>query len=268
MSDAWSAIREAMATARHVRRGEASADELMAIVDGLRGRADLPPAGATLIDLVARAGAGPTAIAQLGQTLDGRIATVTGHSHYVNGPAALDHLHRLRALVDAVVVGAGTAADDNPSLTTRRVDGPNPVRVVIDPSGRVPADRELFTDGLAPTLICGPLRPGAETLDLSADDTSPRAILQALAARGLEVVLVEGGAMTVSRFLGDGCIDRLHLLVAPTLLGSGRPGIVLPEVPTMAGALRFDARRYPLGDDTLFDLTPRGPVPTGLTPSA
>ena len=268
MSDAWSAIREAMATARYVRRGEVSADDLAAIVDGLRGRADLPPAGPALLDLVARAGAGPTAIAQLGQTLDGRIATATGHSHYVNGPEALDHLHRLRALVDAVVVGAGTAADDDPSLTTRRVDGPNPVRVVIDPSGRVPAGRRLFTDGLAPTLVCGSPRPDAEILNLPADGTSPQAILQALAARGLEVVLVEGGAATVSRFLGDGCLDRLHLLVAPTLLGSGRPGIVLPEVATMAGALRFDARRYPLGDDTLFDLTARGSAPAGPTPSA
>ncbi len=262
MSDAWSAIRDAMATARRVRRGEVSADDLAGIVDGLRGRADLPPAGPALLDLVARAGAGPVAIAQLGQTLDGRIATVTGHSHYVNGTQALDHLHRLRALVDAVVVGAGTAADDDPSLTTRRVDGPNPVRVVIDPSGRVPAGRKLFADGLAPTLVCGPSRPGAETLDLPGAGAPPRAILQALAVRGLEVVLVEGGAATVSRFLGDGCLDRVHLLVAPTLLGSGRPGIVLPEVATMAGALRFDARRYPLGDDTLFDLTAAGTTPS------
>ncbi|GHD51480.1 hypothetical protein GCM10017083_25980 [Thalassobaculum fulvum] len=255
MSDAWPAVRDAMATARRVRRGDVSADDLAALLAGLRGRADLPPAGPALLDLVARAGAGPTAVAQLGQTLDGRIATVTGHSRYVNGPEALDHLHRLRALADAVVIGAGTAVDDDPSLTTRRVDGPNPVRVLIDPSGRVPAGRKLLTDGLAPTLVCGPARDGTETLDLPAGGASPRAILLALAARGLEVVLVEGGAATVSRFLGDGCIDRLHLLVAPTLLGSGRPGIVLPEVATMAGALRFDARRYPLGDDTLFDLT-------------
>jgi len=268
VSDAWPAIREAMATARRVRRGEASADDLAAIVDGLRGRADLPPAGPALLDLVARAGTGPLAIAQLGQTLDGRIATVTGHSHYVNGPEALVHLHRLRALVDAVVVGAGTAADDDPSLTTRRVVGPNPARVLIDPSGRVPAGRKLFTDGLAPTLVCGPPRPGAEPLQLPAEGASPRAILAALATRGLDVVLVEGGAATVSRFLGDGCLDRLHLLVAPTLLGSGRPGIVLPEVATMAGALRFDARRYQLGDDTLFDLTATEPTPAGPKTSA
>lgn len=256
MSDAWRDIRSAMMLARAVRRGEAPPADLSAATGALRDRDDLPPGGGALLDLVARASAGPVAIGQLGQTLDGRIATASGHSHYVNGPAALDHLHRLRALADAVVVGAGTAAEDDPSLTTRRVDGPSPVRVLIDPSGRVPAGCTLFNDGLAPTLVVGPPRQGAETLELPAGDPAPAAIRSALDARGLQVVLVEGGARTLSGFLAAGCLDRLHLLVAPTLLGSGRPGIVLPEVATMAGARRYDVRRYALGDDTLFDLTP------------
>ena len=258
MSDAWTAIRDAMAAARAARRGGVGMSEIADVLVRLRARDDLPLAGVALLDLVGRAAAGPLAVAQLGQTLDGRIATVTGHSHYVNGPEALDHLHRLRALVDAVVVGAGTAVEDDPSLTTRRVVGPNPVRVLLDPSGRVPGERKLFRDGLAPTLVWGPARAGAESLASGAGENSPRSVLVALAARGLDVVLVEGGARTVSRFLEAGCIDRLHLLVAPTLLGSGRPGIVLPEVATMAGARRFEARRHPLGDDTLFDLTPAG----------
>lgn len=252
MIDAWAAIREAMAA---VRRGEATAETPAALLAGLRSGAALPPGGAALLDLVALAAAGGVTIGQLGQTLDGRIATASGHSHYVNGPDALDHLHRLRALCDAVVVGAGTAVADDPSLTTRRVDGPSPVRVLIDPNGRVPDDRRMFTDGLAPTLVVGPARRGAEVLT---DDPAPAAVRAALTARGLEVVLVEGGARTLSRFLGERCLDRLHLLVAPTLLGSGRPGVVLPEVATMDGARRFSARSYPLGEDTLFDLTPVG----------
>jgi len=256
VTDAWTAIRAAMTTAGAVRRGTAPVAALSDALAGLHGRGDLPPAGPALLDLVERAAAGPLVVAQLGQTLDGRIATVTGHSHYVNGPEALDHLHRLRGLADAVVIGAGTAVDDNPSLTTRRVPGPNPVRVLLDPSGRVPADRRIFRDGMAPTLVSGPARPGADGLALPVGDSSPRSILAALAVRGLDVVLVEGGAQTVSRFVEAGCADRLHLLVAPTVLGSGRPGIVLPEVATMDGALRFAVRRYPLGDDTLFDLTP------------
>lgn len=213
-----------------------------------------PPAAGALRALAEAAAQGPLTIGQLGQTLDGRIATVTGHSHYVNGPEALDHLHRLRALADAVLVGAGTAIADDPALTVRRVAGDNPVRVILDPRGRVPRDRRVFTDDAAQTLVAGgPDLPIAPTPD---GDLAPRAVLDALAARGLPVVLVEGGADTLSRFLAAGCLDRLHLMVAPTLLGSGRPGIALPEVVAMDQARRFEARTYPLGADTLFDLVP------------
>src|SRR5262249_11301583 len=85
-------------------------------------------------------------IGQFGQSIDARIATASGHSHYINGPAGLAHLHRLRALVDAVVVGVGTALADDPQLTVRRVAGPNPARIVIDPSGRMPASARLLND--------------------------------------------------------------------------------------------------------------------------
>src|SRR5262249_27646232 len=78
-------------------------------------------------------------VAQIGQSLDGRIATVSGHSKYINGATGLAHLHRLRSLVDAVVVGIGTALADDPQLTVRLVQGPNPARVVIDPKRRLPA---------------------------------------------------------------------------------------------------------------------------------
>jgi riboflavin-specific deaminase-like protein len=193
----------------------------------------------------------PVAIGQIGQTLDGRIATVSGHSHYVNGAGALDHLHRLRAFVDAVVIGAATLAMDDPSLTTRRVSGPNPVRVVLDPSGRALSDRKLFTDGLAPTLVAGPYAPGnAERLDCGA---SPSHVLAALRERGLRSVLIEGGPRTLSAFLQAGTLDRLHVLLAPKILGSGKPGILLPEVATMSGAITPQVTTYPLGDDVLFD---------------
>ena len=81
-------------------------------------------------------------VGQIGQSLDGRIATESGHSKYINGPAGLVHLHRLRALMDAVVVGVGTAIADDPQLTVRRVAGPQPARVVIDPKGRLGAERQ------------------------------------------------------------------------------------------------------------------------------
>ena len=90
-------------------------------------------------------------VGQFGQSIDARIATASGHSHYINGADGLAHLHRLRALVDAVVVGVGTALADDPQLTVRRVAGPNPARVVIDPNGRLPPTARLLADdGVAP----------------------------------------------------------------------------------------------------------------------
>jgi riboflavin-specific deaminase-like protein len=207
-------------------------------------------------------------VAQLGQTLDGRIATESGHSHYVTGEENRDHLHRLRALVDAVVVGAGTVAADDPQLTVRRVEGPNPVRVVLDPRRRLPAERQVFQDGAAHTLLmCGEESSVAATHGLaevigvpSADGRlEPAEILRTLCARGLRRVLVEGGGVTISRFLAAGLLDRLHIGVAPVILGSGRPGITLPPVDTMAQAPWPKVRAYPMGGDTLFDCDLRMP---------
>ena len=106
---------------------------------------------------IARADAGrPFAVAQLGQPLDGRIATLSGESRYINCAEGLDHLHRLRAQVDAIVVGAGTIAADDPQLTVRRASGCNPARVVIDPSARLaPTGRWLESNGAARIIVSG-----------------------------------------------------------------------------------------------------------------
>src|SRR6476660_1794662 len=200
-------------------------------------------------------------VGQCGQSIDARIATPTGHSHYINGPAGLAHLHRLRALVDAVVVGVGTAIADDPQLTVRRVVGPQPARVVIDPNGRLAAGARVFTADGAPRLLVtaqGARRavpPGVNVIALPAADgrLAPAAILAALAARGLRRILIEGGADTVSRFLTAGCLDRLHVIVAPIILGAGRPGIALPPVERADQAMRVPMHMHRIDDEILFD---------------
>lgn len=201
----------------------------------------------------------PFVVAQLGQSLDGRIATLSGESQFLNSAAALDHLHRLRAHVDAVVVGARTVVTDDPQLTVRRVRGRNPARVVIDPTGRLPAaGRWLARDGTARLVVSASAHGVADAqmirLALADGMIAPATIVAALFQRGFRRLLIEGGARTVSAFLDAGCVDRLHLLVAPMIIGSGKSGFDLLPVPRLEQALRPQTRLYVFDDgDVLFD---------------
>jgi len=208
------------------------------------------------------------AIAQLGQSLDGRIATASGDSFYINGQRMRTHLHRLRALVDAVVVGAGTAAADQPSLTVRHCPGVSPVPVIIDPSARVAPEGPLFDPEHTPRLIiatairrCARDWPAhVECLRLSPEPgasgqgLATPTLLDALAERGLGRVLIEGGGVTVSRFIDDHSLDRLHLLIAPLLIGSGPSGLNLRPIKRLREAGRVAMRSYPLGDELVVDV--------------
>jgi len=208
----------------------------------------------------------PTAtltLAHLGQSLDGFIATTRGESCYITGPANIRHLHCLRALADAVLVGTETVAADDPRLTTRLVPGDNPVRVILDPRRRLPLERRVFQDGAAPTLLVCAAAPGAprnwgqaEVVTVAAT-AEGRLRLDALVAelhrRGLRHLFVEGGGLTVSRFLAAGLVDRLHLAVAPLVIGEGRRGLSLPASPALGECLRPGCRVFRMGADILFD---------------
>ena len=200
-------------------------------------------------------------VGQIGQSLDGRAATSTGHSHYINGSDGLDHLHRLRAIVDAVVVGVGTALADDPLLTVRRVAGPHPARVIIDPNGRLPSTaRALREDGVRRLIITTAAASsnspaGIERIALSAVRglVEPSAILERLAERGFRRILIEGGPATVARFLEARCLDRLHVVVAPIILGGGRSSLDLAPITHCDEALRPHTTTHVLGNEVLFD---------------
>ena len=218
----------------------------------------------------------PITVGHLGQSLDGFIATHSGDAITVTGPENILHLHRLRALCDAVIVGAGTVFADNPRLTTRLVAGSNPVRVILDPACRLPETHHVFSDHEALTLrVCAAgstaaaqaRARGEQTLEVAVHEGALdlKDLLRQLRALGCSRIFVEGGGVTVSSFLSAGLLDRLHIAIAPLLIGEGRPAIRLPPQSRLKDCLRLQHRVYRAGSDILFDCDLRA-VGSGSAP--
>ena len=208
--------------------------------------------------------AAPITLGHMGQSLDGFIATHSGDSRYVTGDENMRHMHRLRALCDAVIVGAGTVAADDPQLTTRHVTGPNPLRVVIDPMARLSSQFHVFQDGEAPTLyiyttryVSGrvPAHGHAELLGVGEGPNGPdlAEVVAHLRRRGCARIFVEGGGVTVSAFLASGLLDRVQVTVAPMFIGGGRPAFRLPAANLLRDCARPGYRVFRMGGDMLFD---------------
>jgi diaminohydroxyphosphoribosylaminopyrimidine deaminase / 5-amino-6-(5-phosphoribosylamino)uracil reductase len=237
---------------------------------GIGWRSCLTPdnASCALLDLYlpicSATAARPIAVGHLGQSLDGFIAMPTGESQFVTGHQNILHLHRMRALSDIVIVGAGTVAADDPQLTTRLVSGPNPLRVVFDPSRRLGSEYRIFNDDAAPTVYActrtlvaaGETHiGGAAILGLDAGPAGVQVLelLNALRQRGGRRIFVEGGGVTVSAFLEANLLDRLHMAIAPLIIGDGRPAIRLPPRAALRDCHRPRYRVFRMGGDVLFD---------------
>jgi riboflavin-specific deaminase-like protein len=201
-------------------------------------------------------------LGRVAQSLDGYIATRDGESVWISGPDDLRHTHRLRALSDAVVVGARTIRADNPLLTTRLVEGPSPVRVVLDPDRRLDNSYRVFLEGPETLLLCAPDAADADCVGAARVLPVARgpagldidAILTLLRARGLRRIFVEGGGVTVSRFLAAGALDRLHVTVAPLVMGGGVPAFPLPPIGRLEEGRRFAWTAHRIGADILLDI--------------
>jgi riboflavin-specific deaminase-like protein len=204
-------------------------------------------------------------IAHLAQSLDGRIALASGKSQFITGKENLVHAHRLRALCDAVLVGRRTVHEDDPQLTTRLCPGPSPVRVVVDPDRKLGEGHRVFQAGPSPTLLfcradaarTGPRHGEAEVVGVepASGELPVAAILEELRRRGLRRVFIEGGGLTVSRFVDARALTRLHVTIAPTVFGSGRPSLTLPEIHELSQARALTWRHFAMGRDVLFDCT-------------
>lgn len=219
----------------------------------------------------------PVVTLKLASTLDGRIATATGESRWITGEGARRAVHALRARHDAVMVGSGTAIADDPELNCR-IPGMDPVpmlRVVADARLRLPPTSRLVTGarthptwvltgaGHPPASLTPYIAAGVEVVTIrrtSEGGLQPRAMLQALASRGVTRVLVEGGAQLAASLLGAGLVDRLVWFHAPATMGEeGLASLGALGVGPLAAMPRFrllDSRR--VGGDIMSEFGPAG----------
>ena len=199
-------------------------------------------------------------------TLDGRSAAADGTSRWITGEVARADVHRLRAECDAVVVGVGTVLADDPLLDVRPDEGRQPLRVIVDSTGRTPLTARALA-GPAPAVVA--IRAAAaddpgypRTLELPTGKDGHvdlPALLQQLAVRHDVVsVLLEGGPTLAGAFVAAGLVDRVVGYVAPALLGEGPPALAAAGVGTISAAhrLRLDEVTR-LGDDVRLTLRPR-----------
>ncbi|HSQ79371.1 MAG TPA: RibD family protein [Candidatus Bathyarchaeia archaeon] len=192
-------------------------------------------------------------VSHFAQSLDGRIATLDGDSRNIGSPSNLVHAHRMRALCDAVLIGSRTLRRDKPRLSVRYVEGRQPARVVLASSAT--GIKELSQTEGGPVYLVGgnggPAPSGVRMIRFHGDDGSipTSAILGELMARGVRSVYIEGGALTTSRFLGEGNVDVVQVHIAPVILGSGLVSFRLPPVPDVASSLWLADHSYTPVDD-------------------
>ena len=196
------------------------------------------------------------AVSHFAQSLDGRIATWTGDSRPIGSPANFVHAHRMRALSDGVIIGGRTLRRDRPRLTVRHVAGAQPARIVLSSSGE---DLDALTgvEGGDVFLVGGNGRPAPPSVRLLAlgegrEFIPTSLILRALFERGIRSVYIEGGALTTSRFLGEGNLDVLQVHISPFILGSGLSAFRLPPVRRISSSLRLADHVFTPVDDGMM----------------
>jgi len=213
---------------------------------------------------------------KLAQSLDGKIAIRSGESKWITGDAARTEVHRLRRRFAAVLVGAKTAIKDDPLLTVRHVEGPNPVRIVLDGRGRVPLDARMFSED-GRTIVATAAMPeekeaglrarGVEVWRLPGDGgrVDLHALLVRIGKEGLDSLLIEGGGETAAAFLEASLVDKVSLFISPIIIGGSDavPAVGGIGVERIADAIKLEGMEVAkLGRDLLITGYPAGIVPT------
>ena len=211
----------------------------------------------------------PFVTLKFAQTLDGRIATITGHSRWISSPASLKFAHALRAIHDGILVGSGTILQDDPELTVRLVKGRHPVRIVIDsqlrlsPQAKVLQDQDKARTIIATTHTASRKKlaavgnMGIETIVVDRDPqkrVDMGKLLIELGKRNISSVLVEGGATVITSILKERLADRMVVVIAPRIVGKGIEAVGDLGIRVMGDAMKLSIRRVSRkGSDLILD---------------
>ena len=196
-------------------------------------------------------------IAQIGQSIDGRIALNNGNSHYINNPKSIIYLHCLRSISDAIIVGSNTIKKDDPLLTTRKIKGTNPKRIVIDGSLSLNNKYKIFNDGNENIIFTKSnknIRLNNSTIIRLKEKNFTKNLITQIKKLKYKNILVEGGSKTISELINNKYIDILQFMIAPILIGSGINSLNLKEISNLNKAIRPKYNFNELGDEIIVNL--------------
>ena len=196
-------------------------------------------------------------IGQIGQSLDAKIALNNGNSHYINEKESITYLHCLRSISDGVLVGVNTIIKDNPLLTTRKIKGQNPTRLMVDPSLKLTNKYKIFKD--KNTNIVFTTSNKTKKLNNTTIVKLPKkdftlGVYKFLKKSSLKYILIEGGPTTLSHFIEHNLINYMQFIISPTLIGSGINSVKLKPITNLKKAIRRKSNFAKLGKEIVATL--------------
>ena len=196
-------------------------------------------------------------IGQIGQSLDGKIALNNGNSHYINEKESIIYLHCLRSISDGVLVGVNTIMKDNPFLTTRKIKGDNPIRLIIDPSLKLTNRYNIFKDNNKNIIFTNSSKE--KKLKNTSIVKFPKknftlSIFKYLKKTSLKTIVIEGGPTTLSHFIEHNLINYMQFIISPTIIGSGIESLKLKPISDLKNAIRVKNTINKLGKEIIVTL--------------
>ena len=196
-------------------------------------------------------------IGQIGQSIDGKIALNNGKSHYINEKESIIYLHCLRSISDGVLVGVNTIIKDNPLLTTRKIKGQNPTRLIIDPSLKLTNKYKIFKDNNKNIIFTNSSKRKKlynTTIVKFPKKNFTLNIYKYLKKTSLKTILIEGGPKTLSHFIELKLLNYMQFIISPTIIGSGIDSLKLKPITNLKNAIRKKNTISKLGKEIIVTL--------------